>query len=115
MLTVDCVIKKLGLKLVAGGDGQDRIVTGGYASDLLSNVMGKAASGNLWVTMQGHQNIIAVAALSGLAAVILAGKVMPENETIAKADKEKIPLLTTELSAYEVVGRLYELGIKGQC
>lgn len=89
MLTVDYVIKELGLKVAAGGDGQKKIVTGGYTSDLLSNVMGKAANGNLWVTMQGHQNIIAVAALSDFAAIIVAGGIMPENETVSKADKDK--------------------------
>lgn len=88
-----------------------RDITGGIVSDLLSNVMGRAKSGAVWVTMQAHQNIIAVASLADLAAVIVAGGVRIEEETLAKAQQEKILLFATPLSAYEVVGKLYQLGI----
>lgn len=88
-----------------------RDITGGIVSDLLSNVMGRAKSGAVWVTMQAHQNIIAVASLADLSAVIVAGGVRIEAETLAKAQQEKILLFATPLSAYEVVGKLYQLGI----
>lgn len=64
------VIETLGLKLMTHEVPVDVDVIGGYASDLLSNVMGQAAPGMIWVTMQGHQNIAAVASLIGLSAVI---------------------------------------------
>ena len=67
------VIETLGLKLMTHEVPVDVDVIGGYASDLLSNVMGQAAPGMIWVTMQGHQNIAAVASLIGLSAVIVAG------------------------------------------
>lgn len=89
----------------------ERIVRGGYASDLLSNVMGQAEPDSVWVTMQGHQNIIAVAALANLAAVIVAGGTQPEAETIAKADREQILLFSTTEPAFSVIGKLYELGV----
>lgn len=89
----------------------ERKVRGGYASDLLSNVMGQAEADSVWVTMQGHQNIIAVAALANIAAVIVAGGTQPEAETIAKANREQILLFSTTEPTFSVIGKLYELGV----
>ncbi len=102
------------LAVIAGQDRLAAQVTGGYVSDLLSNVMAFAAPGNVWVTMQGHQNIVAVASLADLAAVIVAGGVAPEPDTVAKAKAEGVVLLTTDLPAFSVVGQLYQSGVREQ-
>ena len=86
-------------------------VSGGYASDLLSNAMGQAAPGQIWVTMQGHPNVAAVASLLNLAGVIIAGGASVAPETVQKAQANRVALFTTELPAYEVCGRLYALGV----
>lgn len=99
-------------QLLAGEENLEQEVTGGYTADLLSNVMANALRGNVWVTMQGHQNIIAVSVLLGLAAIIVSGGTRVDEETIRKAEEEKIPLLKTQLSTFEVVGRLYQAGVK---
>ncbi|MBP6965669.1 MAG: serine kinase [Armatimonadetes bacterium] len=106
------VIQRLGLAQRAGGPPEGVEVTGGYSSDLLSDVIGNAGAGHIWVTIQIHQNIVAVATLLGLSAVVIAGGAEPEEKTIEKADEEGIRILTTPAKAYEVVGRLYELGIR---
>jgi predicted transcriptional regulator len=108
------IVSGLSLSVLAGRDYLDRIITGGYTSDLLSNVMGNAAQGNIWVTMQGHQNVVAVASLAGLAAVILAGGVEPDEDALIKAQSQEVVLLSTTLSSFEVVGRIYTMGIKGE-
>jgi serine kinase of HPr protein (carbohydrate metabolism regulator) len=113
-VTVNDLIGSLPLTVVAGHDRLTAQVTGGYVSDLLSNVMGFATPGSVWVTMQGHQNVVAVASLAGLAAVVVAGGVAPEPETVAKAEAEGIVLLTTSLTSFELVGQLYRSGVKGQ-
>ena len=107
------VINSLNLQLLTHTGDMQAEVTGGYASDLLSNVMGQAAAGNVWITMQGHQNVVAVAQLAGLAAVIIAGGAQPDAAMVNKASQEGIVVLRTELSSYEVAGRLYQLGIQG--
>lgn len=112
-MNVQDVVASLPVTVATGQQALANPVTGGYASDLLSNVMGQAAAGHIWVTMQGHQNIAAVASLAGLAAVIIAGDVEPAPETLQKADSEGIVILTTSLPVFEVVGRLYQLGIRG--
>lgn len=86
-------------------------IKGGFASDLLSNVMGEGEPGQIWVTMQGHQNIVAVASLIGLAGIIITGDAALEPETLAKAEKNQVPLLTTSAPTFEVVGKLYSLGV----
>ena len=107
------VVKALELEVVAGTGSMDAEVTGGYASDLLSHVMGKAQSGQIWITMQGHQNIVAVAALAGLAAVVVADGIEAEEQTIKKAKDQEVVLCKTALPVFEIAGRLYQLGITG--
>jgi hypothetical protein len=94
-------------------DRLDAEVTGGYACDLLSAVMANAKEGNVWVTWHGHPNIVAVAVLVKLAAIVVVSGREPEEETIQKAEEEKIPILVTRLPAFEVIGKLYATGISG--
>jgi predicted transcriptional regulator len=103
---------KLVVKAVAGSLGRE--VRGGYAGDLLSDVMANSKEGDIWVTIQGHPNVVAVAALRDLAGIILANGRQPDVETVQRAEEEGIPILCTPLPTYEIVGRLYRLGIHGQ-
>lgn len=111
IVTVREMIDALELTVVSAGGALDEPLTGGYVSDLLSHVMGQAKVGQVWITMQGHQNIVAVASLIGLGAVIVAGGIEPEEQTIAKANEQEVVLCKTKLPTYEVTGRLYQLGI----
>ena len=106
------IVESLGLNVATKDVELTEEVTGGYSTDLLSNVMGQASAGMVWVTMQGHQNIAAVAALLGLSAVIVAGGTAIEQETLNKAEKNDVLILTTNLSTFEVVGKIYALGVK---
>lgn len=112
-MTVDDILAQVPLTCAAGRTGTAAEISGGYASDLLSNVMGQAKAGHVWITMQGHKNIVAVASLAGLAAIVIAGGVKPDADTAQKADAEGIPLLLCELPVFEIAGMLYSLGIKG--
>lgn len=87
-------------------------VTKGYTSDLLSCVMAGAPHGGVWITLQAHTNIIAVAALLDLNAVIITEDAQPEPATIERANDEGITLLATPMKSFEVVGRLWELGLR---
>ena len=108
------IAEALDLKLVTKDLSEDALyaeVEGGYASDLLSNAMGQAQAGMVWVTMQGHQNVAAVAALIGLAGVIVAGDAPVADETIRKAGVNDVAVFTTPLSTFDVVGKLYTMGV----
>lgn len=106
------IVKTLGLKVTSGEKLLEREVTGGYAGDLLSDVLANSKKGNIWVTLQIHQNIIAVAISKELSGIIIVNGRKPEEETLKKAKEEKIPVMISNLLTYEVAGRLYEIGIR---
>ncbi len=85
---------------------------GGYASDLLSCVMAGAQPQNIWVTLQAHMNVVAVAVLREVSAVIITEGAKPEADVIEKANQQGIILLSTPERNYEIVGKLWELGIR---
>lgn len=105
------LVSALSLETHAGEGNLARPVTGGIVSDLLSYVMGNARAGDLWVTIQVHPNIVGVADLLDLSAVVVAGGQEPESATVAKAREHGLALLTTEMSAFTLVGKLHELGV----
>jgi hypothetical protein len=107
------LIKKLRLKVLCGKEQIDTSVTGGYVSDLLSDVMAHTKKGNVWITLQGHPNIVAVAVLKELSGIVLVNKRQPDAETLEKAKTEHVTIMTTELPAFELVGRLYHMGVSG--
>ena len=84
----------------------------GYTSDLLSCVMAGAKPGCIWVTLQAHMNIVAVASLLEMSAVIITEGAQPDQATVAKADSQSIILLSTPLPSFEVAGRLWEMGLR---
>ena len=86
--------------------------TGGYSSDLLSCVMAGARKGHLWITLQAHLNIVAVAALNEVAAIIITENAQPDAASISKANQQGVILLSTPQPTYEVNGKLWEMGIR---
>jgi len=108
-MTVKEIVALLHLKVFTGDQGLDNPVEGGYTSDLLSDVMGFADAGRVWITLQTHKNIMAIASLKELAAVLLVKGFEPDEDTKALAVKEGIPILGTTEQAFEISGRLYRL------
>jgi predicted transcriptional regulator len=107
------VATRLDLKVLTEQEGLEQEVTGGYVSDLLSDVIAHSRAGDLWITLQTHRNIIAVATLKDLAAIILVNGRTPDADTLMKAREEKIVVLSSHLSAFEVAGQLYLMGVRG--
>lgn len=103
------IVTKLNLSVISGEAGLDRIITGGYTSDLLSDVIGSAQEGNVWITLQTHHNIVAIASLKELSAVIIVKGMTATEETIKKSNEENIPVLSSNEETFTVTGRLYEL------
>ncbi len=111
IIELSTIISRLGLKIEAGEKFLNRVVTGGYVSDMLSDVMANAKKGDLWITLQVHPNIVAVAVLKEITGIIITGNRKPEPETLKKAEQEKLPIMTTELHSFEIAGRVYEMVI----
>lgn len=105
------LIEKLDLTIKCGEEKLGYEISGGYVGDLLSDVIANAQKGNVWVTMQAHINIVAVAVLKEIAAIIIVQGREPNEDTLNKAKAENIPILSSKLSAFQLVGKMYELGI----
>jgi hypothetical protein len=111
-MDLEIVIKYLNLKVYSGFDRLKTKVLDGYSGDLLSDVMANSKEGDIWMTRQVHQNIIAVASLKDHAGIILVHGAEPAKDTLEKALKENIPLMGTDLSGFEIAGRIYNI-LKG--
>ncbi len=113
-MNVQYVVEHLNLNPVAGRPGLTREISGGYSADLLSCVMARAKHGNIWLTLQAHPNVIAVASLLELAAVIVTEDAPVGADVIARANDEGIPVLSTPHTTFWAVGELCKLGIQAQ-
>lgn len=108
-MEIGIIAKELNLKLMSGSDKMKNNATGGYTGDLLSDVMANAREGDIWITRQIHQNIVAVATLKELSAILLVNSCEPAKDTLEKAIKENVVILVSSLPAFELSGRIYNL------
>lgn len=107
-MTVNELREKTGFVALTEPDG-DREVTGVYIGDLLSWVMGRAQSGDAWITIMSNINVAAVASLADVACIILAEGVTVEDDVKEVAESKGINILTSSLPAYETAVRLAEI------
>jgi predicted transcriptional regulator len=108
-MTTRDLIEKIGLKALS--KFEHREVEGVFVSDMLSDVMAGAKSGNLWLTIQTHKSIVPAANLVDVSAVVItSGKEVPK-ETVDLASKYNIAILSSQLPTFELVGKLYGLGL----
>lgn len=107
-MTVKEIIDKLDLKCLNEAN-LDAEITGAYSSDLLSDVMGNARSGQMWITMQTHKNVTAIAALKDIPAVIIVRNGVPDDDMLEHAKEEDICILVSKEATFNVCGKLYEL------
>ena len=108
-MKVKDIVEALNLKVLSGAEGLEREVEGCYVSDLLSDVMGNAEMGNIWVTLQVHKNVMAIASLKELACVILVKGQTAADETLEQSNEEGIPFLSTPMETFETAGKIYDL------
>jgi len=112
MVTLQTIVDKLDLNILTAPQDLSEIqIYSGYASDLLSCVMTGAQADGIWVTLIANINIVAVASLLEVPAIIITENAQPDAATIARANQEGIVLLSTPVGNYQVVGKLWQLGI----
>jgi hypothetical protein len=108
-MTLREIVERLHLTVQCGADRLEQEVTGGYSGDLLSDVIANSKTGSLWITMQVHVNIVAVAVLKDLAGIIIVQGRQPADDTLKKAGEQHIPILVGDLPAFETAGNLAAL------
>ena len=105
------LINKCGFEIVNELFEPEREISGGYTGDLLSDVIASTKKNNVWITMQTHVNIIAVANLKELSAIIIVMNRKIDDDTIEKANEEKVTLLRTDKTSYRISGIMYNLEV----
>ena len=107
-MTIHQMAESLSLKPLAEPN-PDRSFSGGYVGDLLSWVMGRAQKDQVWITIMSNVNIVAVAALTDVACIVLAEDVNPGEDVIRTAEQKGINLYSTPRAAYETAVALAAL------
>ncbi|HOU15217.1 MAG TPA: serine kinase [Anaerolineae bacterium] len=110
-MQINEIVEQLGLTVLVGADNLKTDVTGGYVADLLSCVIAGAKPHDLWVTLQTHVNIVAVAGLKEVAAIIVAEAAVVPEATLEKAAQQGVVMLSSPLPVYETVKQLVALGL----
>ena len=113
-MTVKEVLELIEAKDMTPETDKNTEVSCGYTCDLLSWVMAHGTAGMAWVTVQTHMNVIAVASLMEMAAVIIPGGIEMEAPSLEKAKEEGITVLESPLTAYEICARLAAKGLAGK-
>ncbi|MFP4024262.1 MAG: DRTGG domain-containing protein [Thiohalospira sp.] len=107
-MKVSDIVDKFNLEVFSGNEGLGREVKGGYVSDLLSDVMGNSKEGQIWITLQTHKNVMAIASLKDLAAVILVKGFKPNDDMAEQSEMEGVPVLGTTENTFEMSGKLFQ-------
>jgi len=110
-MKISDVIKNIPSKVIAGEEFLDREVETAYCGDLLSRVMAQGPQNGIWITVQTHTNVIAVATLVEISCIIVPEDIPIDTNTVEKAMEEEIVLISSPLSAFQLAGKLYEMGI----
>ncbi len=108
-MTVKEMAAACGWTLLAGGEGENNQVDGCYIGDLLSWVMARAQSGNVWITVMGNVNAIAVATLTDVSCIVLTENATLDEEAAKKAELQEIPVYSCAANSYQTAVKVYEL------
>jgi len=113
-MKVEKIVEELSLKVLTGRDCLQREISSVYCGDLLSRVMAKSSKNSLWITIQVHVNIVAVASLLEMACIVIPEDIAVDEKTLAKAEEEQVVILSSSMSAYTLSGKMYRLGLFGE-
>lgn len=108
---VNELIEKFGFKHLSGSH-LDKKIENVYSCDLLSWVMAKGKHDTAWITVQTHNNILAVASLLDFACIIIPEGITVEQDIIDKANEQEVVMLSSDLEVFEIFKIMYEAGIK---
>ena len=103
------IVKKLSLYVFTPEANLEVDITGGYTCDLLSDVMGSVNEGQIWITLQTHRNVAAVATLKDIGAILLVKDLQPDKDMLDQALAEGIPVMGTAENAFEISGKIFQL------
>ncbi len=108
-MTIGELCKTLNAEVEAPGN-INREISKATVGDLLSFVMGTASEGAVWITIQAHLNVAAVAVLKDLPMVIIASGRKPPHDLVERCLKENICVASVKDTIYGTCIKLASLG-----
>ena len=78
----------------------DKEIGGVYISDMVSDVIANAKAGDVLVTVQIHNNVIAAANLVDICGIVVTQGKEPNEDVIKMAQKAGIPIYSTEMNRW---------------
>lgn len=112
-MTLGEIVKELGFEVLTGNINLDKVIKSGYVSDLLSDVIANIEQDSIWITIQRHINILGVAKLKDVAAIVIPRNLAVDEDVIKKAKEEGIAIIRDRRTAFEISGLLYNILKKG--
>ena len=103
------LITKLSLTVFTPKLNDDPEITEGYTGDLFSDVMGSVNEGSIWITLQTHRNVAAIASLKEVAAILLVKGLKPDHDMLNYSIKEGVTIVGTSDDAFHITGKIYSL------
>jgi len=106
------ILEFLNAEVIVGRGRMDLDITGGAASDLMSDLLRNPREGALMLTGLSSPQVIRTAIIAEMAAVVLVRGKKPDSKMIDLAREYDLPLLTTMYNMYSSAGILYSKGLK---
>lgn len=103
------IVESLKGEVLTGENLLQTEIKGGFAGDMLSFVLANAREGEVWFTIQTHINIIPVAVMKGIPAIIFVSSKTCDEEVLNKAKEENVALIKTSYSLFDACGIVYNL------
>jgi len=106
-MTLAELIGNIRCEAITGDINMDREIRTGYTSDLLSDAIANIEEDSVWITMQRHINILGVAKLKDVVAIVIPRNLQVEQSVIVKAREEGIAILRGPQTAFEISALIY--------
>ena len=108
-MNIKKLLENLPMKVLTGKDDLEREITGCYIGDLLSFAMSKVKCGDIWLTVMGNVNAVAVAVLADASCIVLVENCTLDEIALQKAMEQDVVILMSELSSFELAKKISSL------
>lgn len=111
-MTINDIIKSINARVLTDNIFDTDDIKKAYCCDMLSLIMKNAEPDVAIITIQNNMNVVAVSVLMECKLIILAESVVFSEECIKKANEEKITVISSPLSAFEICGIMYRNNVE---
>jgi predicted transcriptional regulator len=86
-------------------------IRGGIGADLMSDVLAASQPDAILLTGLTNPQVVRTSQMADIRAIIFVRDKKPQAETLAIANQENVPLVTSPFGMFELCGRLHQAGL----